>query len=56
MTGLISNESINGTNHNSLRNNSSNITINKNLDGSINNNNLESVKQHDLFFQTQQQL
>ena len=56
MSGMLSNESIYGTNYNTFRNNSSNININNNLDGSVTNNNLESGKHHDLSFQKQQQL
>ena len=57
MTGMLSNESIDRNNYNTFSNNStSNVNINNNLDGSINNNNLESVKQHDFLFQHQQQL
>ena len=53
--GTLSNVSIDGTNYTTIKNNSSNVNINNNLDGSINNNNLERLKQHWLF-QKQQQL
>ena len=51
MTGIPSNESIDGINYNTISNNSSNVNINNNLDGNINNNNLERLKQHDWLFQ-----
>ena len=42
MTGILSNESINGNNYNTFNNNSSNVNINNYLNSSIDNNDLKN--------------
>ena len=53
MIDILSNESIDGTNHNMFNNISSNVNINNNFDSGINNINLKSLKQHKLLLQNQ---